>query len=84
MTEFGEDMTRALTGIAFPEYWFSRLTHRRCPARWVAVSKDDTGLYAVITADLNILTGVLTLDRAWRAWAQPARSAGMTHPAPAT
>lgn len=62
-------MTTALGGIAFPEFWFSRLTHRRWPSRWVAVCKDGatTGLYAVVTADLNVLTAVLTLDRAWRA-----------------
>jgi len=65
---FDEAMASALTRVAFPEFWFSQLTHRRCPSRWVAVCKDNTtaGLYAVITADVNVLTAVLTLDRAWR------------------
>ncbi len=61
-------MTKALTRIAFPDFWFSQLTHRRCPSRWVAVCRDDStaGLHAVVTADLNVLTAVLTLDQAWR------------------
>ena len=77
-------MTRALTGIAFPQFWFSQLTRRRSPARRAAVPEDGTttGLHAVITADLNILTAVLTLDRSWRSEPGPPGAAGMTHPAP--
>lgn len=64
-----EDLNRELAGIAFPEFWFGRLTHRRLPSRWVAVCRDDAtaGLYTVVTADLNVLTAALTLDSAWRA-----------------
>lgn len=67
------EMNAALLSIAFPEFWFGQLNHRRHQPRWVAVCKDDTGtgLYAVVAADLGALTAALTLDRAWRAGRSP-------------
>lgn len=64
-----DEMNAALLRIAFPDFWFSQLTHRRHLPRWVAMCQHDTGigLYAVVTCDLTALTAVLTLDRAWRA-----------------
>lgn len=66
---FDEVLNREVAHFAFPDFEFSRLTHRSCPTRWVAVCKDrdTTGLYSVAVADLHVLTAVLTLDRAWRA-----------------
>lgn len=65
---FDGDLNRELAQMRFrvsgstssPAATF-RLAGSRCP-------KDDTttGLDAVVTADLNVLTAVLTLDRAWR------------------
>ena len=72
-----EALNRELARIAFPDFWFSQITHRRHPSRWVAVCKDEatTGLYTVVTADLNILTAVLTFDCARRAGhGQPAQT----------
>lgn len=69
-------LNRELAHLAFPDFWFSQITHRRHPHRWVAVCKNEatTGLYTVVTADLNMLTAVLTLDRAWRAGHGPQQS----------
>jgi len=66
-----------LAHLAFPDFWFTQITHRRHPHRWVAVCKNNTttGLYTVITADPNVLTAVLTLDQAWRAGHGPQHQA---------
>lgn len=63
-----DEMTIALLRIAFPEFWFGRLTHRRQLARWVAVCKDDAsrGLYMVAAADPDALTAALLCDQAWQ------------------
>jgi hypothetical protein len=60
-------MTSALFRIAFPDFWFGRLSHRRQPVRWVAVSKDDasSGLYMAAAVDPDALTAVLLCDQAW-------------------
>lgn len=60
-----DEMTMALLRIAFPEFWFGRLSHRRQPARWVAVCKDNAslGLYMAAAADPDALTAALLCDQ---------------------